>query len=117
MKQRKRSRYCIFSPYLYIGTGVKNTRLVKWRLTHGAGQLRVWLIAEAPLAPSHLAVLHAANLKQAYYARNPLKVYGIAAGRHEADEMLIRISDEAAAAGHAGELKRYLDLRAREGKP
>ena len=109
--KRSRQRYCQFYPYLYVGEGVRNVRLVKWRLVHGAGQLTVFLLAEAPGMPESLCLMHAANLKQAYYETHPLRVYGIARGEDEARRMLIAISDEAARCGYPGEIRRYLDER------
>ena len=104
-------RYCTFAQNLYVGDSVRNLKQVKWKLTHGAGQVSVFLLAEAPENHAELAVIHAGFLTQDYYRTRPLKVYGIANGRQEANELLVRISDEAVKAGYPGALKAYVDAR------
>ena len=107
----KQERYCQFHPALYVGARVKHVSAVKRKLTHGAGMLSVYLIVQAPEREDALAIIHAGFLQQRYYETHPLTVYGIAAGYGEAQELLVRISDEACAAGMPGALKAYLDSR------
>lgn len=107
----KQERYCKFHPALYVGARVKHLAAVKRKLTHGAGMLSVYLIVQAPEREDALAVIHAGFLQQRYYETHPLTVYGIAEGYGEAQELLVRISDEACAAGMPGALKAYLDSR------
>lgn len=107
----KQERYCKFHPDLYVGARVKDVSRVKHKLTHGAGTLSVYLLVEAPEREDALAVIHAGFLQQRYYETHPLTVYGIAAGYSEAQELLVRISDEACAAGMPGALKAYLDSK------
>ena len=107
----KKQRYCVFADQLYLGTRVQNPEEIRRKLSQGAGQISVYLVAEAPENRSALAVIHAGFLTQSYYADHPLKVYGIAKGYSEAQELIVRISDEACAAGYPGRLKEYLDGR------
>lgn len=107
----KKMRYCEFDPHLYLGARVRDAETIKRKLTRGAGQLTVYLIAVAPGMPERLAILHAANLKQKYYEDHPLHVYGIAEGYEEARDLIVQISDEAIRNGYAGEIKAYLDAR------
>lgn len=104
-------RYCKFYPALYVGERVTHVASVKRKLTHGAGTLTVYLIVEAPEREDALCIMHAGFLQQRYYETHPLTVYGIAAGYSEAQALLVRISDEACAAGMPGALKAYLDSR------
>lgn len=103
--------YCVFSPKLYIGEGVKDVERVKWKLRHAAGCVSVFLLSEAPENRGELAVIHAGFLTQDYYRTHPLKVYGIAHGAQEARALLVKISDEACENGYPGQLKAWLDKR------
>ena len=109
-------RYCVFSKHLYVGEGIRDVSRVKKKLQLAAGTVSVYLLAEAPENREELAVIHAGFLTQDYYRTNPLKVYGIAHGRQEANDLLVRISDEALRAGKPGALKAYLDAREAEGE-
>ncbi|MBQ6735050.1 MAG: hypothetical protein IJR00_09090 [Lachnospiraceae bacterium] len=101
---------CILQPHLYVSENLRNAAYTKWRLKRG-GFPNVYLITEAPGMPGQLAMLHARMLQQAYYAEHPLRVYGIAKNKEDARQLLLRISDDAIAAGKAGELMKYLDGR------
>ena len=58
-----------------------------------------------------LEIQHSSFLKDDYYKRHPIHVYGVAATYSEAMELIVRISDEAASCGMAGELGQYLRKR------
>ena len=105
------TKYCRFYPHLYIGDNIRHPIKVKWKLTHGAGQVGVYVIAASPESDELLAILHCANLKQDYFKEHPLYVYAIAWGEAEAQRLLVQISDEACARGMDGRLKAYLDAR------
>ena len=100
--------YCIFADNLYIGESVDNPALVRWKLTHGAGQFGIYLITPALNGIDQLEIIHCANLKQKYYREHPALIYGIAAGKAEAMDLLVTISDEASASGMDGDLLGYL---------
>jgi len=76
-----------FHRELYVGNSIGNVRKVKWKLKHGAGQLRVFVIALAP-GSDELEIYHCAFLQQKYYRRNPPCIVGIAGGYEEAVELL-----------------------------
>ena len=101
---------CILQPKLYVSETLRHAAWVKWRLKRGAFP-NVYLITEAPGIPEQLAILHARMLQQAYYREYPLKVYGIAKRKEDARKLLLRISDDAIAAGCAGALMQYLEER------
>ena len=100
--------YCILQPNMRTGETLRNVTYLKWRLKRGL-KVRCVLLTEAPGMEQSLALMNGMWLRQSYYLEHPLKVYGLAASREEAQEMLIRISDEAAERGMPGELKRYLE--------
>jgi len=101
--------FCRFYKHLYVGNSIKNERLVKWKLKHGAGQFGIFVITESEGGEGNqLEIMHCAFLKQKYYLRHPIMVYGIAGSYEEALELLIKISDEAANAQMAGDLAGFL---------
>lgn len=95
---------------------MRNLPVIKWKLTHGAGQMTVYLITDAIGKGNQLAIMHCANLKQPFYRDRPMTVYGIAEGYEEARQMIVRISDEACRAGYTGQLKAYLDAAVDDGE-
>ena len=101
--------YCTFHKNLYVGEGIKNSAVVKWKLKHGAGQLMVYVITEPEHKNGQLDIRHCAFLKQKYYRRHPLLVYGIASGYAEALEIVTQIVKKAADAGMTDDLQAYLN--------
>ena len=102
--------FCSFSKNLYIGKSIKNDKLVKWKLKHGAGQFLIYVIAASEGDDGNqLEIMHCAFMKQKYYQRHPLHIYGIAGSYDEALEIIVKISDEADAAGMTGNLVGYLE--------
>ena len=100
---------CKFYEKLYIGKGIKNERLVKWKLRHGAGQLNIYVITASAMEHGQLEIRHSGFLKQKYYKRHPVFVYGIAKGYGEALDIIMKISDEAYKNGMGGDLRGYLN--------
>ncbi|MBR5970633.1 MAG: hypothetical protein IK016_09860 [Lachnospiraceae bacterium] len=101
---------CILQAQLYVSENVRHAAWIRWRLKRGAFP-NVYLITEAPGIPEQLAIMHARMLQQAYYSEYPLKVYGIAKNKDDARKLLLRISDDAIAAGRTGELMKFLEER------
>ena len=99
---------CKFYKNLYVGDSIKNSALVRWKIKHGAGQLMIYLITEPANESDQLEIVHCAFLKQKYYRRHPVMVYGIAGSRQEAMDIVIKISEEASVNGMDGDLKGYL---------
>ncbi len=99
---------CKFYKNLYVGDSIKNSALVRWKIKHGAGQLKIYVITAPANESDQLEISHCAFLKQKYYRRHPVLVYGIAGSRDEAMNIVIKISDEAASCGMSGDIKGYL---------
>ena len=99
---------CDFFSKLYIGDSVKNPRLVKWKLKHGAGQLFIYVVTASDIPCGQLEIKHCAFLKQKYYLRHPEFIYGIAGSYNEALDIVMKISDEASVCGMEGDIKGYL---------
>ncbi len=76
-----------FHRELYVGESIRNARKVKWKLKHGAGQLRIFIIAVAP-GRDQLEIFHCAFLQQGYYRKNSPYIVGIAGGYEEAVDLL-----------------------------
>lgn len=76
-----------FHRELYVGESIRNVGKVKWKLKHGAGQIRVFVIAVAA-GRDQLEIYHCAFLQQKYYRKNPPCIVGIAGGYDEALELL-----------------------------
>ncbi|WP_155831402.1 MULTISPECIES: hypothetical protein [unclassified Butyrivibrio] len=100
--------FCTFYSNLYIGESIKNPRLVKWKLKHGAGQLFIYVITAPEMAGGQLEIKHCAVLKQKYYKRHPAFVYGIAGSYKEAVDIIVKLCDEANENGLTGDIKGYL---------
>ncbi|MCR5671810.1 MAG: hypothetical protein K6G10_12455 [Butyrivibrio sp.] len=105
----KKRGFCRFSDNLYWGESVKKHSLVKWRLKHGRGQFTIYCVTRAQFEQDQLDVTHCAFLKQPYYLENPPLVYGIAGGYDEALELIVKMSDDAIAAGYEGRILEYLE--------
>lgn len=103
--------YCEFAPHLYLSDGINNLSKIKRKLTHGAGQLTIYVICRAPETENQIAVMHCANLKQSWYKTHPVYVYGIASGYEASRALLVRICDDAAREGFDDRLSEFLDLR------
>lgn len=106
--------YCEFCKNLYISSAIKRPARVKWRLKHGAGSLAVYVVARSEISDGQLDVIHAVNLKQAYYRKHPVYVYGLAQTRRGAMAIVTRIAEEAVARGYGGRLLKYLEDRDRK---
>lgn len=76
-----------FYKKLYVGEGIQNSRRVKWKLKHNAGQLMVFVIALAD-GSDQLEIYHCAFLQQRFYRKNPPYIVGIAGDYQEAVELV-----------------------------
>ena len=76
-----------FHRELYVGNTVHHIRRVKWKLKHGAGQMRIFVIMLAG-GSDQLAIMHCAFLQQRYYKKYPPYIVGIAGGYEEALELI-----------------------------
>ncbi|WP_408071187.1 hypothetical protein [Butyrivibrio sp. JL13D10] len=101
--------YCTFAKKLYIGDSVKNARLVKWKLKHGAGQLFIYVITSSDIPDGQIEIKHCAFLKQKYFKRHPAYIYGIAGSYNEAMDIVMKMFDEASMSGLTGDIKTYLE--------
>ena len=100
--------YCTFYKNLYIGESIKNPVLVKWKLKHGAGQLSIFVVSEAQNENDQLEIEHCSFLKQKYYRKHPLLIYGIAGSYKEALDIVLRISEDSHMYGMDGNLIGFL---------
>ena len=103
--------YCEFCKNLYVSSAIKHPVRVKWKLKHGAGQLLVYVVAASTTVDGQLDVIHAVNLKQDYYRRHPVYVYGLAQTYRGAMRIVTRIAEESIAKGYGADFSRYLKDR------
>ena len=107
----KKKGFCRFYKELYWGDSVKKHSLVKWRLYHGRGQFTIFCIQRAFATGDQLDIIHCAFLKQPYYQDHPAYIYGIAGSREEALDLVVKMTEEANAAGFEGRILEYLDSK------
>ena len=105
----KKKGFCRFYRELYWGESVRNHSLVKWRLSHGRGQLTIFCITKAATSGDQLDIIHCAFLKQPYFRHNPVFVYGIAGSYNEALQLVVDMTSKANEAGYEGHITQYLD--------
>ena len=92
---------------LYVGSSIKDSEKVKWKLKHNAGQFSVYVIALSQ-SDDQLDIFHCCLLKQRYYSRENLFVVGIAGNYGEAVEIVVQLAGEVAAATGDGDIKGYI---------
>ena len=76
-----------FHKELYLGSSIRNAKVVKWKLKHRSGQLRIFVIALSG-GSDQLEIYHCAFLQQSYYRKHPPYIVGIAGGYEEALTLL-----------------------------
>ena len=106
----KKGGFCQFYSNLYWGKNVKKRTLVKWKLYTGSGQFNIYCVTRAMGDNDQLDIIHCAFLRQRYYEKDPVLIYGIAFGYEEAVNLVVKISEEASKAGMDGRLLEYLNL-------
>lgn len=80
---------------LYVGENAdKHLRKIKWKLVHGIGTLRVYLLTMPSNNKNSLDIINAAYLKQPHYKKQQIKVVGVAMSYEEALQVLQQIVTE-----------------------
>ena len=82
-----------FHNELYLGDSIRNAGIVKWKLKHHSGQLRIFVIALSS-GSDQLEIYHCAFLQQRYYKKHPPYIVGIAGGYEEALELVRRMTSD-----------------------
>lgn len=82
-----------FYKKLYTGKSIKNPALVKWKLKHNAGQIKIFVIALAP-GDDLLEIYHCAFLQQKFYKKYPPFIVGIAGSYDEALDLAASVVEE-----------------------
>ena len=106
--------YYTIDRQLYMGKSVEGMSrlLLRFMLSAKRGRRHFYcLIFPAQADSVQLEIQHNIFLKNEYYRRHPVHVIGVASTLEEAGNLLVRISDEAVAAGMPGDLKGYLTKR------
>lgn len=95
-----------FHRELYVGDSIRNCALVKWKLKHHAGQIRVFVITLSG-GTDQLEIFHCAFLQQKYYKRFPPCIVGIAGSYGEALELVRRMTEDVYTKTGNCQLKEY----------
>ena len=113
-----------FYKNLYAGPSIRDPEEVKRKLMRGEGQFTIYVIALSPSIPgpgsNQLEILHCVNLQQPYYKKYPPFIIGIAAGRTEAVELVLKLVQEAYDHTGSGDVRAYLfphGIRKLSGRP
>lgn len=96
-----------FLKSMYIGEGIKNVGLVRWKLAHGAGMMDVYVLS-VPEGGGQLECTHCSYLKQRLLRQHLGIVVGIAKGYEEAMELIVSITEEAVSDTGKADIKGYL---------
>lgn len=82
-----------FAKSLYVGEGIKDSFLVRWKLKHHAGQLTIYVITLAN-GSDQLEIYHCALLQQRYYRQFPPTIVGLAKGYEEAVMLISTMAED-----------------------
>ncbi|MCH4034311.1 MAG: hypothetical protein LKE85_10025 [Lachnospiraceae bacterium] len=98
---------------LYTSPNLRHLRGLKWRLSHNAGNLALWVITpcggkQSEPGANQLEFFHCMMLHQPWYKKRDLFVVGLAEGRAEAIELIARITRDCIAATGGTDLKAFL---------
>lgn len=97
---------------LFVGEKArrKKNRII-WKLQHGAGMVRVYVLMMASNPDNSLDIINAAYLQQPIYKRRELRIVGIAISYDEALDLLNRIVMEVYEQTGGADIRGYLDSR------
>lgn len=87
----------------------KKKRTIMWKLQHGAGMLRVFVLMMPSNPDNSLDIINAAYLKQPVYKNRELKIVGIAVTYEEALQVLEKIVQEVYSQTGSVNIRTYLD--------
>ena len=83
---------------------------VRWKLSHGAGQLSVYCLVLVPQRAC-LEIMHNMNFRQPFYEENPPYIVGFASGKKAAEELALKITQEALKITGKADPAAYLMMR------
>ena len=84
-----------WSSCLYIGEGIGKKRdRIKRRVEQGKPVPGIFLITEPSNRENLFDILDAKEICFPYYRRHPMTVYGLAKGKDEAEELVVRMLEE-----------------------
>ena len=85
----------IWSEKLYIGEQAeKNVKKIKNKIEQGKLVIDVFLITKPSNENNLFDILPTAELKFPYYKKRELLVYGLAKGKEEAEELLLKMLED-----------------------
>ena len=96
-----------FYKNLYVGESIHKPAKVKWKLAHGAGQLKIYVIALAG-GDDLLEIYHCAFLQQKFYKKYPPYIVGVAGSYKEAVSLVQTIIEDVYANTGSYAVKDYI---------
>lgn len=100
---------------LYLSENIeKKADKIKWKITHNAGMLHMYVISLPQNNDSLLEIISTKELMQRYYPKKNLVIVGIAKGYEEAVTMAATIVVETMNSLGSTNVKRYLKEKRKE---
>lgn len=96
-----------FYKRLYVGESIKKPAKVKWKLAHGAGQMKIYVITLAS-GDDLLEIYHCAFLRQKFYKKYPPFIVGIAGSYKEAVSLVQTMIEDVYAMTGSYAVKDYI---------
>ena len=95
-----------FLKELYVSEGIKNKKKVIWKLKHGAGMTDIYVISISS-GSDQLDCTHCCFFKQKYLRKNVGLIVGLAKGREEMMELLLKMFNDCLEATGNANVKEY----------
>lgn len=92
---------------LYVGASVTHPRVIRQKLLLGKGRADVYLVTLSA-SSDQLDIFHSGLLKQRFYAKDGLKIAGLAGSREEALELVQKILKDTLRETGEADMKHYL---------
>ena len=95
-----------FHRHLYLGKGVKNKYKILWKLKYGVGMTDIYVISISS-GSDQLDCTHCCFFKQKYLRKNVGLIVGLAKGREEMMELLLKMFNDCLEATGNANVKEY----------
>jgi len=96
--------------HLYTDEKVQNKiDHIKWRLNHGAGSFKLYLITLSTSEKMQLDILPAYLIRQKALRNRLPMIIGVTSGYQQAEELVVKIVEEVYASTGSADLRRYFE--------
>lgn len=98
---------------LYTDEKTRNKiKSIQWRLNHGAGSFRLYLITLSTSPKMQLDIVPAAQLKQAVLRERLPMIVGVASGYADAEDLVIRMTEDVLLKTGRADIRGYFEKSA-----